>query len=341
MKDLSIILAPVSQEFPSGPEDLYFQHSGQLDKLLKKGLGIAAESFVETALPSSASSRQLAWSELQDELLDLFRQTKHLDMLYLLAISHGYLYGIRGLITGIDFTNSLTVRNWDSIHPAEPEADYDSRQFFLRKLEDSTFADSLDQVTIADSRQAGKHTFGSWLAAKKTGQAEALKLIEQAIAATIKEKPDYYDQLASQTNELLESFATLELSIKDRFVDFRLTFKLLKEKLAEIARLVAGLSDVAVAIETGAPEQGGTSSGARENPGIPDQISNREDVVKALEKIILFYTRNEPTSPVPIMLERAQRVAKMDFKEIVQEFNLTGSPSIQEVLGWKPTEPDF
>ena len=74
---------------------------------------------------------------------------------------------------------------------------------------------------------------------------------------------------------------------------------------------------------------------------MPDQINSREDVVKTLAKIILFYTKNEPTSPVPIMLERAQRVATMDFKQIVQEFNLTATPSIQEVLGWKTEETTF
>ena len=61
-------------------------------------------------------------------------------------------------------------------------------------------------------------------------------------------------------------------------------------------------------------------------------------MVKALEKLILYYTRNEPASPVPALLERAQRVATMNFREIVREFKLSATPSIHEVLGWQEDE---
>ena len=341
MSSLSIILAPVTQDAPCG-DNLYedMGYEIQFASLVNAGLGIAVESFVDgQQASSSAPTGQFAWMELQDQLVDLFRQTKHLDMLYLLALSQTHLRGLAGLSESLDHANLLLDRCWDSLHPNESEGDYEFRQDCLKKLDSPGFANALDCLIIADGRQLGKHTLGAWFAAKRANSDE-LKTLEQAAVETLKEKPGFYDELATQMNELQESMGRLELTVKDHFASFRLPFKPLKAKLAELAQLIAGFCDVAIegfaatAPDASTPGTPGASSA-------PDQINSREDVVKTLAKIILFYTKNEPTSPVPIMLERAQRVATMNFKEIVQEFNLTGTPSIQEVLGWKNEETSF
>lgn len=343
MNNLSVILAPVTQEAPCG-DNLYedMGYEIQFARLVNAGLGVAAESFVDGQQVASATpSGQLAWAELQDLLVDLFRQTKHLDMLYLLALTQGNLHGMAGLAEGLDLTNHLLARQWETLHPAESEGDYEFRQYCLSKMDAADFANALDSMVIADGRQLGRHTLGAWLAAQQA-TADELKTIEQALMETIKDKPAFYDELAAQMNELLESIQRLTLTVKDHFASFRLNFKHLKLKLAEIARMISGFSNVAIAgIEGAGLPPGNAATNAPAGSSVPDQINSREDVVKTLAKIILFYHKHEPTSPVPIMLERAQRVATMNFKEIVQEFNLTGSPSIQEVLGWRTDNSSF
>lgn len=342
MSNLSIILAPVSQESPCG-DNLYedMGYEVQFAALVNAGLGIAAESFVEgQSATSSTPTGKTAWLELEEQLVDLFRQTKHLDMLYLLSLTEGHLQGLSGLIEGIDYTNNLLARHWDDIHPVESEADYEFRQDCLKKLDTPAFADSLDGTVVADGKQLGKFTLGDWILAQRENP-EALRTIEQARVETLKDQPSFYDDIASRLNELQESLGRMELTVKDNFVSFRLPFKAVKAKLAEIAQVISGFSGVAVeGMEAAAPAAGG-SGGSGSGVSVPDQINSREDVVKTLAKIILYYTKNEPTSPVPAMLERAQRVATMNFKEIVQEFNLTGTPAIQDVLGWKPEETSF
>jgi len=314
----------------------------QFARLVNAGLGITAESFVDgQQLASSGPSGHLAWSQLEEQLVDLFRQTKHLDMLYLLTLTQGHLHGLAGLAEGLDFVNVLLARQWDGLHPAESEGDYEFRQDCLGKLESADFASALDPLIIADGRQLGKHTLAAWLAAKKASPDD-LRTIEMALAETIKDKPTFYDELATQMNELQESMSRLALTVKDHFVSFRLNFKSLKPRLAEVAEIISAFSSVALeGIEGAAPHGTAAANASPAANSIPDQINSREDVVKTLAKIILFYNKHEPTSPVPIMLERAQRVATMNFKEIVREFNLSGTPSIQEVLGWKDETSEF
>ncbi|MES9848480.1 MAG: hypothetical protein ABW145_08845, partial [Candidatus Thiodiazotropha sp.] len=62
-------------------------------------------------------------------------------------------------------------------------------------------------------------------------------------------------------------------------------------------------------------QQQNTSSGA---------INSRDDVISALERINQYYRKNEPSSPIPLLLDRAKRLVKMDFYEIVQDLAPNG-----------------
>ncbi|MEJ2394942.1 MAG: type VI secretion system ImpA family N-terminal domain-containing protein [Candidatus Thiodiazotropha sp.] len=48
-------------------------------------------------------------------------------------------------------------------------------------------------------------------------------------------------------------------------------------------------------------------------------INSREDVIHGLDLICHYYARNEPSSPVPLLLQRAKRLVTMGFDEIVQD----------------------
>jgi len=342
MSDLSMVLATVSQESPCG-SNLYDDNlmEAEFSKLANAGMGILAESFVDgQASGQSGPSGLSAWSELKDMVLDTFRQTKHLDMCFYLTLALGRIEGLSGLITGIDSTNAVLSHFWKDVHDSDNSSDYYFRQSSLMKLESAPISDSLGVVVIAQGKQLGTHTFGAWLAATKSGSPE-LRTIEQAIVETLKDKPEFYDSIATQINELLESLDRLELSTKDHFTTFRLTFKVLRQNCTKLAGLVASYSGISVNGMSDSPSDDSSKDSSSAKSTGSDQVVTREDVVRLLGKIITFYNKNEPTSPVPIMLERAQRVATMNFKEIVNEFNLTGTPSIKEVMGWRDEENNF
>ena len=65
------------------------------------------------------------------------------------------------------------------------------------------------------------------------------------------------------------------------------------------------------------------------------EIRSREDVLKLLQKICQYYDRNEPSSPVPLMLKRAARLAEMDFMQIINDLSPDAIPQIRTVTGEK------
>jgi type VI secretion system protein ImpA len=48
-------------------------------------------------------------------------------------------------------------------------------------------------------------------------------------------------------------------------------------------------------------------------------IRSRQDAVRALDGVAEYFRRNEPSSPVPLIVERAKRVVAMDFLAVLAE----------------------
>ena len=61
-----------------------------------------------------------------------------------------------------------------------------------------------------------------------------------------------------------------------------------------------------------------------------------QDVMKALDRICEFYAKTEPSSPVPLLLKRAQRMAGMNFLEIINDLTPDSIHQVNLVAGIKP-----
>ena len=65
-------------------------------------------------------------------------------------------------------------------------------------------------------------------------------------------------------------------------------------------------------------------------------IQSRQDVVRLLDRICEYYARTEPSSPLPLLLRRAQRLAEMDFLQIVDELTPAMRAQLEPIVGVKP-----
>ena len=66
---------------------------------------------------------------------------------------------------------------------------------------------------------------------------------------------------------------------------------------------------------------------------MPGQVNTREDVTRALDQIIAYYERNEPSHPLPIVLKRAKRMVAMSFLEIMKDVAPDAMPQAQLLRG--------
>jgi type VI secretion system protein ImpA len=62
-------------------------------------------------------------------------------------------------------------------------------------------------------------------------------------------------------------------------------------------------------------------------------ISSRDDVLRALDKICAYYARYEPSSPIPMFMQRCKRLVTMSFVDIVKELVPDGVNQVETLRG--------
>ena len=85
--------------------------------------------------------------------------------------------------------------------------------------------------------------------------------------------------------------------------------------------------------EGGAAREGGGGGGRR---SISGEIGSREDVIRMLDKINDYYERYEPSSPVPIFMTRAKRLATMNFTDLVKDLTPEAVDKLNLYVGEPP-----
>jgi type VI secretion system protein ImpA len=48
-------------------------------------------------------------------------------------------------------------------------------------------------------------------------------------------------------------------------------------------------------------------------------IKSRQDAVRALDAVAEFFRRTEPSSPIPLLVDRAKRLVSKDFLEVLAD----------------------
>ena len=66
---------------------------------------------------------------------------------------------------------------------------------------------------------------------------------------------------------------------------------------------------------------------------MPGELNNREQVLAALEKILAYYERREPASPIPLLLKRVRRLVPMDFLDLMEDLAPAAVKQFKEIGG--------
>jgi type VI secretion system protein ImpA len=66
---------------------------------------------------------------------------------------------------------------------------------------------------------------------------------------------------------------------------------------------------------------------------VPGIIASRDDVVRALDRVLDYYRAHEPSSPVPLLVQRAKRLVPLSFLDAMRELAPAGLKELQAVAG--------
>lgn len=82
-----------------------------------------------------------------------------------------------------------------------------------------------------------------------------------------------------------------------------------------------------------AVEENATATAAAGPRAAPGEIGSRQDVERAIDRILAYYGKHEPSSPVPMLLARAKRLVGADFMTIVNDLAPDGAENVKLLGG--------
>ena len=89
-----------------------------------------------------------------------------------------------------------------------------------------------------------------------------------------------------------------------------------------------------------APSGGDAGGGGGGGQSFGGRVNNTDDVIRALDQILAYYARSEPSSPLPLLIERAKRLVRADFMTIMQDIAPEGISNVR-LVGGLPEESEY
>lgn len=341
--DVEELLQPVPGADPCG-EDL--EYDAAFGELERAALGKPEQQYGDTVIPAEAPD----WSAVKRQAEALLGRSKDLRAAVYLARALVRTDGLTGLDDGLALVRGLAERYWEGVHPRlDPEDDNDPtlRVNCITSLRDTEATlRAVREAPLVASPALGRYSLRDVQAAAGllalppgAGAPPDPGVVEAAFRGC---ELGALQKTARVLARCLESVTGIETLVTERVgaaqaPDLGELRELLRSgaKVVDETLATRGVSGVAAA-DTGSSAEGapaGASAQPAAAPAAPGQIATREDVVRALDRVCEYFARHEPSSPVPLLLRRAQRLVSKSFLEIVRDLAPDGVAQVETIRG--------
>ena len=324
----------------------------------------ARTARVDANNDSPPSVADVDWLEVLDASAALAKTGRDLRLLVVVVRALTNQDGLAGLAAGLHLINDTLSAHWDSVHPLLRERD-NPKDASLRRINSLKQMDNDDNGLLGDLEMnpivtlpgigviTGQNLFDAALtefeamnnapSGLSTKEQDALRSthganqnrVTAACRAVAAEQPDLAASLKTDVAAALAALVTLQTHFSE-LAGTGITFPELTQFLERAQTMMeTGMVETDVA-EPAQP----ASSGAPKTPGrieptisAPGKINSRDDVERALGQIIAFYERTEPSSPIPHLARRVQRMVHMDFLELMSEVAPSGMKEFRNAAG--------
>ena len=287
------------------------------------------------------------WKRIRELALEFLSVSRDLRLAAIFLRALLNTQGISGLVLGLKLIDFLLEKRWHNFHPqldAEDDNDPTLRLNILNLLAKSTSPLFLE---IKRAPLIHSSTHGSFslrdieiaMGELKTTDVEKtpnLALIHAVCEQVELERLQAVCQLFEDTRAItlhIESLLTQYIGVTQALDLSELVkiFKRAEDFLRE--RLAARLPRAVVTIEDKKTDYDASSQLSEFLYN--QRISSRDDVIKVLDNICAYYAHYEPSSPVPLLLQRAQALVMKNFFEIIEELAPEGLSQVYMISGKK------
>ena len=332
--NIDALLAPRASEPPSG-ENLEYDSDFT-------AMEIAAQPGQERQAGSEIlQAEEPDHADIVRKALAVMERSHDLRAGVTLAGSILFTEGLPGFADATSYVRGCLEQYWDSCHPQLDADDDDDPTMRINSLQalgaPDTVQRALRTAQLTESRAFGRVTLRDILIAQ--GQIsprddESPRFDSASIAAAFKDTdPDSLAAVLAGARTAEENLAAIEAIFAERTPgqgpQLSETIKLVRQ----IAQQVGAATGEDVAAEESGEGEEAEAGGGTARTSAPGQIASQADVLRAIDAIMAYYRKAEPSSPVPLLLDRAKRLVGADFMDIVKDMAPNGVDNVRLIGG--------
>jgi type VI secretion system protein ImpA len=295
------------------------------------------------------------WKLVRNSATELLLRTKDLRVCAHLCRAVTSLDGLTGLADSLRLIDGIVTTFWGSLYPQlDPDDDNDptARVNAVMALASPSFIRSVEKLPLLSLPVLGSV---SWNDIKpKPGEAAGHAASGAVLAIVNQSKPDVVAAqhqaaaAAHQASLSIERFITQQVGAASA-PNLEPLQELLKKIEAQLGKWAESRKPKEEALPADEPERSddagdkaaagplaATAVRRRAVPsggGFSGSVGSREEVLVAIDAILDYYRECEPSSPLPLLLMRARRLAGLSFMEILQDICPEGLPRARSLVG--------
>ena len=339
---LESLLSPLDGASPTGENLEYDPDFMALERL-------AAPKAERAVGDSVIAAEEPDWDKVSNQAKALLGRSKDLRVGVHLTTAWMRTTGMPGFSAGMQLVRNMLEQFWDGVHPqldAEDDNDPTARvnavaaitdlQGMLGFFRNTPFVQSvrLGRFSLRDLRIANgtlkiatnDDEEGTELPGMTQIEACCMDCSEEQLTENVAAINTAFDHIKAIDTIFSEHIGTAGPDLKPLLNDIYEVKKFLEPQLAKRLPQVAEAAGVAEG-ETSSTSAGGTA------PVASGRIETPQDVIRKLDEICDYYARCEPSSPIPLLLRRAQRLVGLSFVDLMKDLAPGGMSELQVISG--------
>jgi type VI secretion system protein ImpA len=283
-------------------------------------------------------------AEIAEKLLDRSRDLRvAIDWLR----SQLHLHGYGALVVGLELLGGLVDAHWDHLHPMPDPDDGDPygrvNAFAVLSSPAGLLGDLRDSLVVEDRAigqlQVRDFEAALGLAPVTPGRPEYGKgQLSQMLGSAAERAPG----LPAQCSGALGQLRALTARLGDKLGSDGPDLKPLSDLVKGIAGLLPDASGQADAGQADSAGGAAAAAGAS-GPSLSGRVTTRDEAMRAIDLVIEFLERTEPTNPAPLFLRRARQLVSHNFLQLMKALAPDALAGVARVVGVDPesvTDPD-
>lgn len=305
------------------------------------------------------------WPEVINLALDVLNRSHDLRAAVFLANALLRTEGFGGFADATGYIRGILEYFWETCHP-QLDADDDNDPTFRINAVSSlagqdTIIRALRMTPLTESRAFGRITLRDMMIVDgEIAMSEAGENAPDAArinAAFQDTKPDKLAATRANVSKALQDVQAIGVVFDERTPGNGPELTPLERTLVGLLRRFDTMGVMgeggapAEAAEKGAGASSGDAGASADSGGggggggigfsaAPGAVNSQADVRATLDRLIAYYKRAEPSSPIPMLLERAKRMVGADFLTIISEMAPEGRDNVYLIGGLKNRDED-